>query len=542
MAQLQQTPFKDIALRVAPDSEYEKLVWTLASILFDDQDSEAYGVPASLGAQFDNRTRKDRLIAFWEKLCDSSATTAASEAPNAEERALAYLSGNRIVDACDALVQGKDFRLATLVAQIGGDQLVHEDISNQISDWRTLQILSEMTEPIRALYSLVAGNTCICEGAKAPGPEDRARTFVISQRFNLDWKRAFGLRLFYAIKTSDPIEEAVKIFSNDLISDEPAKPLPPFASAKPSQPDHCEDLLWGLLKLYAASKDWLPLQSLASIIAPSNTSPHALDVRLSFQLYHALSLRFPATTNPAAADTLAINFASQLDAKGEWLWAVFAILHLSSAEARQQGIQELLARHAGDITAPSFNTTTSSSDYDTWRVLTADLSIPKPWIYQALALHARAIIQDHVAEVRYLIFSGDWITAHDVFRHVVGPSCVIEENWTTLQQILGAFMEGKEGISEWGIGGGVYEDFLPLIKGKTEKESITRLVDVLPGVARHGKGGVGFEEMVALQEIGNVVGKAVLRMGGEGVSTSFPRYDHASTDTPFARTSILPPH
>ena len=511
MAKLQQTPFKDMASEVQPDTEYEKSVWELASILFDDQDPEAYGIPAVQRATYDHRIRKDRLITFWEQLCDRPARQAASAATNAEERAIAHLSAHKVVEACDALIQGRDFRLATMVAQIGGDEIMREDMATQIDEWRNLNVLSEMTEPIRTLYSLLAGNTCVCEGKKGP-LEDRAKTFIISELFDLDWKRAFGLRLYYAILAEEPIEAAVVKFFNDLQSDEPKKPIPwflesgtrtPWDDGKPSQR---EDILWGLLKLYSATKSVIPTPSIAETFAPHNTTGNPLDTRLSFQLYHALTLRFPAVPDsaPFQADALAWTFATQLDAAGEWLWALYALLHLHSPEQRHKAIQSHLAHHVADIR-------TEPDDFST---LLEEFKIPAAWIWDAKALYARNVLRDPVSEVSYLIKAGDWEEAHEVLKKEVGPMAVIEEDWDMLRGVLDAFKPGKEEIREWGLGGQVYDDYLTLLfkkmEGKKKQECLERLVGALPMMAKGGED--GFRELVAVQEISGVVGKEILAM------------------------------
>lgn len=521
MAQLQKTAFDDIASLVQPDSEYEKCVWQLASILFDDQDSEAYGVPAAHKDKYDHRIRKDRLIAFWEQLCDTSAKQAVSEAKGAEERAIAHLSAHKIVDACDALVQGKDFRLATLVAQIGGDEVMRDDMGTQIEAWRDLNVLSEMSHPIRTLYSLLAGDTCICEGKKGPA-EDQARTFTISSRFNLDWKRAFGLRLFYAILAEEPIESAVVKFADDLSSDEPSKPVPPFVAVEadapwddPAAPQR-EDILWGLLKLYAASKDALPTPSIAETFAPHSTTGNPLDARLSFQLYHALVLRFPSASvsAPAQADALAWTFATQLETAREWLWALFALLHLSDREQRDRAIHAHLVYHAADIK--------TEPDAQSFQILTQTFKIPESWIWDAKALYARAVLQDHVKEVAYLVKAGEWEEAHEVLQKEVGPKAVIEQDWEMLEEVLTSFQPGKEEISQWGLGGQVYEDYLALTTQEFDdaekKELLERLLGTLPVMAK-GE----FKQMVAVQEISAIVGKEVLGMK-EKVSSPRPRY------------------
>ena len=510
MANFQQTSFKSIASRIEPPSQYEQSVWELASILFDDQNSEIYGVPAAHKASYDHRIRKDRLTLFWKRQCQETAIKAVSAAPNAEERAIAHLSANNVVEACDALVQGKDFRLATLVAQIGGDQIMRDDVTSQIAKWRELNVLSEITEPIRALYSLLAGDTCVCEGKRGP-TEDRAKTFVISERFNLDWKRAFGLRLFYAILAEDTIEDAVVKFEHDLQSDEGRKPVPWFVDRGSDAPWHDpkaaqrEDVLWGLLKIYAASKSALPTSSLAGILAPENVTGNPVDARLSFQLYHAITARFPALSDPSKADYLAQTFAAQLDSAGEWYWALFSLLLLSSYRQRHLAIQSLLVQHAQAIP--------DDTKTELFQTLTELCKIPVAWIWEAKALYARSVLQDHLQEVDFLVKARDWKEAHDVFRREVGPSAVVEQDWDTLQSVLENLKDCKEQIAEWGMGGQVYDDYLSLMKGIKQDEKgelLSRLLEALPMMMRGGKREL--KETVAVQEISGLVGKEVLAM------------------------------
>lgn len=526
MAQIQRTPFADFAAAIDPASQYEKTVWSLASILFDDQDSTAYGVPTSQAAAYDYRIRKDRLIDFWSQLCSPVARKAAEEAKSQEERAIHYLSAYQIVDACGALVEGKDYHLATLISQIcDGDKVIRDDMEAQINTWRDLNSLSEMTEPIRALYALTAGKTCTVEGKKGP-PENRAATFAFSTRFSLDWLRAFGLRLYYAVLSTDAIEVAIKTFAKDLESGvEPAKPSRSITQADGNtKVVDGEDLLWGLLQLYAASKDWLPLPMLARILIRQWTSEsHSATTLLSFQLYHALALRFPAAADSFVADSLAIDFAQQLEGAGEWMWSIFASLHITSAPQRQRAIQDLLSFHVHEINA-------DDEDKD-FRALIQDFKIPKAWIWRAKALAARTITQNHVEETMYLIKAGDLEEAHGVLRYVVGPHCVIAEEWAVLSNLLEGFQIGKENISDWGLGGQVYEDYLAIIQNRVSGHAkltiLGRLMETLPNLAKHGNVGKedtgtrsedsnvkreNFEEMVALREISATVANAVLAM------------------------------
>ena len=515
------TPFADFAAAYGPAYAYEETVWTLASILFDDQDSVLHGVPASQAAAYDYRIRKDRLIEFWSRLCLPAATDRVKAARSCEERALQHLSTNQVVEACEALVQGKDYHLATLVSQIGdGDQAVRDDMETQINSWRDLNSLSEMTEPIRALYALTAGRTCNVEGKKGPA-EDRAASFAISTRFSLDWKRAFGLRLYYALLATEPIEVAIKSFAEDLQSKaEPAKPIRTTVNPDgTTQEVEGEDLLWGLLQLYAASKDWLPFPSLGNMLARQSTSSHdSFNTLLSFQLYHALALRFSNTADAFAADSLAIDFAQQLECAGEWQWSLFATLHITDAAQRQRAIQALLSFHIEDIEA--------DDDNPRFRSLVEECKTPKAWIWRAKAQAARAISQNYIEEAMCLIKAEDLGEAHEVLRYIVGPRCVITEEWTVLGNLLEGFKGGKENIGDWELGGQVYEDYLALIQnrvsGNAKVAVLSRLTETLSKLTKnHGKemgyqdislDNERFEEMVAIRMISEEVAKQMMTM------------------------------
>ncbi|KAL9036045.1 MAG: hypothetical protein Q9214_006308 [Letrouitia sp. 1 TL-2023] len=238
-----------------------------------------------------------------------------------------------------------------------------------------------------------------------------------------------------------------------------------------------------------------------------------MDFRLSFQLYQALCLRFPQAHDVLKADQLTWDFATQLESAGEWLWATFALLHLSDRDKRQKALQELLARHAAKIlpdeTAAHFKT------------LREEFKIPSSWIWQAKALHARSVLQDHSREVQFLIQATDWEEAHNVLCGIVGPKAVIEQDWETLRELLKGFQAGKENIEQWQTGGEVYEDYMALVNGVEDAEktqAIRRLLDALPAIVHERVGKLGFEEGVAIKDMAGEVGKLILK--GQGVDAS----------------------
>lgn len=509
--------FFDDSAVLNPAAAHEKLVWQLASVLFDPID-----IPENLQQVPDiqNRLRKDNLSAFWQKLVDESTSKHVALAKSDEEKAIASLSGRRIPDACGQLVSSGDYHLATLVALIGSRDSVRGDIRQQLTDWQKTQMLAEFSQPVRAVYELLAGNVCVCSGSKGEMP-----TFVISRRFGLDWRQAFGLRLWYAISATEPIESAVADFHEDVSQDkEPATPHSWYVEQKiPTLWDDAnlhqrEDLLWGLLKLYTFGNS----VNLEDVLRPENSQLSPLDVRLTWQLSRALiaSGQVEYTDNPdETADRTTLSFAAQLTNEGSWLDAVFVLLHLTSADARAKSIQDHLAQHAGLI---------GSEDSQSFATLTHTFQIPPAWIWEAKALYMRSVERSPIDEVECLIKAGSFNEAHRTFARQVAPQAIIQLDYDTLRALLHGFQGKETSIAEWHLGGEIYQDFLDLLRDDKKGHVIDdllveRLLAGLPAVVQDSRH-PSFMETVAIETISGMVAKTVIAHGkkGEVISRGIP--------------------
>jgi nuclear pore complex protein Nup98-Nup96 len=494
-----------------PAAAHEKLVWQLASVLFDP-----VSIPEELEQVPDiaNRLRKEHLSSFWQKLVEDASNTHTAMARSNEEKAIACLAGHKVADACAHLVNSGDYHLATLVALIGSKDSMRKDMREQLNDWQKSRVLSEFSEPIRAIYELLAGNVCICNGSK--GPEDRMQSFVISKRFGLDWRQAFGLRLWYGISSGESITPAVAMFSSALKDEkETSRPQAWYFEQKvpalwddKSVTDR-EDLLWGLLKLFA-----LDNVGLEGVLRPENSQLSPLDIRLSWQLSQTLSscgaVRFPAD-DADAADRLTLSFASQLTSEGSWVDATFVLLHLTQEDARAKAVQNHLAHHAGRIgnkESPAFDT------------LTQTFKIPAAWVWEAKALHMRSVEKNPRAEVECLIYAGSYNEAHSTFAKEVAPRAIVELDYDTLRVLLVGF-EGKESsIAEWHLGGEIYQDYLRLLDcdkkgGVINHAVLQRLLSGLPAVVEESRH-PAFMETVAVETMSGVVAKSVVAQGKIG--------------------------
>ena len=296
----------------------EQRAWELAHLLFDRLSDVPSTVPESDREEYLLRFRKDKVSNFWKKLVYADVQAHVKKAKSPEERALAYLTGGMIEDACNALLEGKNFRLATLVAQIGGVTTFRHVMATQLESWLQLNVLSEFDDHVRAIYELLASNICVCTGKSGAGPENKVPTFNFASHFKLDWRRSFGLRLWYGIDASADFTDAVRQYAKDLDDgSEQVKPVPWFIEEevatgwKDPDPLSREDLLWSLLKVHAN----IDSIDLAAAFAPESVSGNPMDARLSFQLvslFRAQQVGPILEPSSAASDSLTVTFATDL--------------------------------------------------------------------------------------------------------------------------------------------------------------------------------------------------------------------------------------
>lgn len=483
-----------------PGTRHEKLVWDLTSILFDDdpKDSE----------QPESHERKSQLSRFWRDLVADASSRSTGLAKSNEEKAVASLAGHRVQDACNYLTQGKNYHLATLVALIGTDGASKKIMKDQLAEWHNSNFLSEFTPAIRAIYEMLSGNVCVCEGKKGVPVEDRLDSFVISNKFQLNWKQAFGIRLWYGISPKEDISAAVSLFKSDIDQEREESPPTWFAeeNIKPlwedPHPERREDLLWGLLKLYADDGS-----SLEEITRPENSQLSPVDFRLSWQLEQALTSTNKASYGAQAAksaDAITFSFASQLVSEGNWLEATFVLLHVTNPKAREQAIRDHLCRHASLM---------GTETGDNVVTLTQTFKIPAAWIWEAQALYMRSVENDATAEVQCLIRAGAYPEAHRRLVEQVAPQAIIERDYQCLSDILSKF-EGKEDlVADWPRGGEVYQDFLTLKQQLSRREApptqlLRKLIGGLPSLQDNPKTSSTYNT-AAVTEMSGTVARAI---------------------------------
>lgn len=373
-------------------------LWEVASLLFDDK-----GVG---------------LSAYWKGLVGDATKRALDSASTHEEQAIVCLAGNQVADACGHLLAARDFRLANLVACIGTQS---KDIRNQLKDWRESNVLAEFSEPVRALYELLAGNAGVCAGVKNVPLEHRVASFTISQQFGLDWMQAFGLRLFYP--TGKPsgsgadVAEAVRAFQTDIEQDKEPEPDSP---------------LWTLLKMFAFGQfDW---------------ADDRLDWLLTRAIHATNKISFGADA-PEKLDRASLSFAATLTAQSHWVPATFVLLQLSDPTSRVAAVRDHLGRHAHLLGSRQRDTSAFSS--------LRRFGVAEPWIWEAKALDFRAR-HDARQEFLALLWAGNYAEANRAFVDRVGPNLVIARDYARLLRFAQLLYKVRRALPDWDRAAVVY--------------------------------------------------------------------------------------
>lgn len=334
------------------DRSPEAHLWRLGHALFDEIDD--LSIPENVSGDYSRHVvdirRRDRLEKWLEDVVKGDVEEDLrdiSGSSTGAKRVFALLSGHQIERACEAAIEVGDLRLATLVAQAGGDDEFREDIYLQLAKWREYRVDSHISNAYRKVYEVLCGNVGLSEGVAKGDIVNAADEIHIAE--GLDWKRTFGLHLWYGtyqLPLSTTVERYQKASEDD---NRVAPPLPSYIERPnvkdskttmwKSSPRAPQDPLFELIKIFTDST-----HSLESALLPRNFGTSPLDYRLPWHLYVLFSrvLRRRDFEDRSAvkedglerdghstrADMMTESYATQLELNGMWKWAVFVLLHL----------------------------------------------------------------------------------------------------------------------------------------------------------------------------------------------------------------------
>ncbi|TPX47451.1 hypothetical protein SeMB42_g02447 [Synchytrium endobioticum] len=401
----------------------EMKVWKLASALWDDigvEKTSPSGIELT-GEQvkvIEDGIKKERVSAWLKQAIKDSEINLvnSTEGPRA---IFDFLTSRNIAKAVEICLVGRNFRLASILAQIGGAGarvLVSSSPTNNTilppssghkapgrggtDDGvrrRVMEQLELMTQHIDKVDKDLVDIWILVSGEM----DEWTGSFYSKCK---TWRTTFGLFLWYANGGWSRVEEAVVSYelamqsaASSRLGQVLATPLPAYVergfniSKIESQGE--ESLAWRLLKLDANAE-----MTLDEVLSPYGIAPRPLDVRMAFMLSVVLmyakairdarkdqstAMEYPRfsfsdsiflevdsystmdlDTNAVAPrgvsskfDDIVFLLSFALESLGLWPWAIYVACFASYREAREGRIRQLLEEYypAHDVTGSCWN-------------------------------------------------------------------------------------------------------------------------------------------------------------------------------------------
>ena len=228
------------------------------------------------------------------------------------DAAFTHLTGHQVSEACSTAADGGYLKLSTLISQAGGDDLYKNDIIAQLDIWKNEKLAPGSNPGLGNPQNGLVGRSVwkvynLLGGLLTEGPEGTSEDILCA---GLDWKRTFGLCLWYGTSVDSSVADAVNTYEHvlsegvqNLSSNQIAQPIPKWAIGKkkfltPSPTSSRfglftssliqapDDPLFALIKLCAD-----PTLSLSKALNPLSFAPSGLDwgIGMCWHLYIILS-------------------------------------------------------------------------------------------------------------------------------------------------------------------------------------------------------------------------------------------------------------
>lgn len=310
-------------------AEEEVRMYKLCQLLFDPLTGTGYD-------SREHEMKRKAELSEWLREAVSSVVEAEANGhlfkEQLHEAMFAYFSGNQMKKACQIALKNKEYRLATILSQISGDVQFRQDLMDQVEAWKDLDQFRHIPEVLRKIYESLGGKIGLSECSK--GGKN------INILDGLDWKRCFGMCLWYGTPRDSRISDAVEVYEHTITS---FKKTPKFKISIPvkhafvgdfAKYPAIVDVTYHLIQL-CIRKDYLLEDVLLGVFADYKND--RICWVLLIMLGNVLRVRDlldrdETSTQPGQRFyDLCFSFSQQLENAGLWQWSVFILLFLSNS-------------------------------------------------------------------------------------------------------------------------------------------------------------------------------------------------------------------
>ena len=441
----------------------ESSIWRLVSALWGSP-SDSKGAPIgyfsstlNLGGNCSKRThllRRRLAIIAW--LRETISKSLKDKDASTSWEALTRLD---VLGACKIALTQKNTRLASLLSQSTGRQLLRSSMADQMKVWSNLKNTSI---DLQRAYLLLSGEL------------DNKLLRVEG----ITWFQDFALRLCYnggtnedKCTTSDAVKLGLKSYERAFKK----KPQPTAVTPFVSNIGKHLDLRYLLLKLECLSENETNVTAKDCLKTKGFTS-NPMDHALVWHLYQSMKSiemhKRDITRSQKAWLTideehwLTSNYSAQLENVGLWHWSIYVANHLPDEERRGHRIRSILFRNCPSLESSSFEEIQTFNERK--HFLVQNINIDPAYFYRARVQRAR---YDHVHSAPNKQEYADMADAkllnplhRDVFLHLL-PQCMLEGKDDMLRMMLDMLSEASnnrdsEQVGDWQSSGDVVKLYL----------------------------------------------------------------------------------
>jgi len=412
-----------------------------------------------------------------------------------ERKIYSNLTGHMLHRAMKCARDAQYWRLSVLVTRAG---LCHEDVAAQLQSWDDSTKIS-ISGDLRKIFHLLSGDVSVhCQ--------------------DVSWMRALGIHLWYANaawpsdqgtaaasgslvpreektiravvgkqweKTLKSVVQSYENHSNDNGRHPAVAPYPPHAAAAVDGKGRTvrvgqrgQDLRFSILKLYCEREAFEG--GLSRLLLPEKAFKSLLDHTVSWHLYEVLrrsgtgleQLCLPSADGRVEAfgraGVLISNYAAQLEAQGEWRWAVYVLMHarrdplLGKLIDAEYIVRDILTRHCVPAAAAAASSSSYAGGGGDWRggAFLDSCGVSASWVAEAMAWRALSF-HHHQAAYNCFLQAGPGFLkqAYRLLMRMHALSSFAEGKAVAQLKSIAA-AERKGAFQEWTVGGKLILEYL----------------------------------------------------------------------------------
>lgn len=173
---------------------------------------------------------------------------------------------------------------------------------------------------------------------------------------------------------------------------------------------------------------------------------------------------------------ICISFSNQLEALGDWEWAIFVLLHLDDNILKKNLVINILDRNLSEET--------DNETLKTINNLVNRMHIPAEWIHRVKG--EKMILSKRYFEAfNHLGHAKDYCKANEILIEHILPNLFLNEQYEIIKMFISQIQDGSNDILHWNIEAGLFLDFLDLQEKviSVKFEELMRLQSQLQSIA-----------------------------------------------------------